>query len=330
MRYADWLKFLHSHNAVAVMALIAVGAAWLASGAGISAPAPEAYGLVRSVTQPFIPGTKLSFYASAGASIIIALLLIHLNKTFNPMRAMTKLQASLFLVMQAAVPESMAMFGSGEILATITLLCMFLMYGSYANPEGMRAVFLAFFLISASAAVDTAALLLLPVFWLALGQMRIFSLRSVLASLLGIATPWVMLLGLGMVSVDQLQFPRPELASFSADSPCEVPLLVTVASTAFLAVAAWVQNAMKILSYTARFRAYQSVLTVLTLVSILAVTLNYTRLTAYLPLLNCCAAMQAAHLFAAVYRREKSSIAILSLIFTYILLCSWTIITYTS
>lgn len=157
--------------------------------------------------------------------------------------------------------------------------------------------------------------------------MRIFSLRSVLASLMGLATPWVILIGLGIVPVDMIQFPLPQVASFSAAAPDDVPMLVTVATTAFLTLAAWLQNAMKILSYNARYRAFQSVLSVLSLVSILAVTLDYTRVMAYIPLLNCCAAMQAAHLFAAVHRREKSYLAILSLVFIYILFYLWTIIT---
>lgn len=330
MRHADWLKFFHSRNAVAVMGLIAVAATWLATKTPIPSPPHGAFGLVRPVVQPFFPDPDISFYVSAGADIIIALLLIYLNKTFNPMRAMTKLQAGFFLVFEAAVPASMAAFGSGEILAIVTLICVFLMYASYANPDGMRNVFLAFLLISAFAAADTAALILLPVFWLALGQMRILSPRAVLASLMGISTPWVILLGLGIVPLDQLQFPKPHLSSFYADTPDNVPMLAAVATTAFLAVAAWVQNAVKILSYTARFRAFQSVLTVLTLVAILAVALNYTRVIVYLPLLNCCAALQAAHLFAAVHRREKSYIAILSIIFIYILFYSWTIIAYIS
>ena len=327
MRHSDWLRFIHSRNAVGAMTLMAGGAMWAASKAGISAPASCTFGIVKTVAQPLIAPAQASLYVSIGTNIVIALLLIYLNKIFNPMRAMTKLQAGLFLIMQGALPASSVWFGTGEMLAVVAILCIFLLYASYSDPGAMRNIFLAFLLISALSAADTAALILLPVFWLALAQMRIFSLRSVLASLIGIATPWIILLGLGIVSPADLQFPRPELASFSAAAPGEVPTLVTVATTAFLTVAAWLQNAMKILSYNARFRAFQSVLSVLSLVVILAVTLNYTRVMAYIPLLDCCAAMQVAHLFAAVHRREKSYIAILSLLFIYILFYLWTIIT---
>ncbi len=327
MRHADWLRFIHSRNAVGVMTLMAGGAMWVASKAGVTAPAPYTCGIINTVTQPLIASGATSLYFSIGINIVIALLLIYLNKIFNPMRAMTNLQAGLFMIMQGALPASAVWFGSGELLALVAILCIFLLYASYSDTGAMRNIFLAFLLISALSAADTAALILLPVFWLALAQMRIFSLRSVLASLLGLATPWIILLGLGIVPLDRLQFTMPKVASFFAGTPDEVPMLVTVATTAFLTVAAWLQNAMKILSYNARFRAFQSVLSVLSLVVILAVTLDYTRVMAYIPLLDCCAAMQVAHLFAAVHRREKSYIAVLSLVFIYILFYLWTIIT---
>lgn len=325
MRHADWLRFIHSRNAVGVMTLMAGGAMWVASKAGVTAPPSYTCGIVKTVTQPLVASGDISLYISIG--INIALLLIYLNKIFNPMRVMTNLQAGLFMIMQGAIPASAVWFGSGEMLALVAILCVFLLYASYSDSGAMRNIFLAFLLISALSAADTAALILLPVFWLALAQMRIFSLRSVLASLMGLATPWVILIGLGIVPVDMIQFPLPKVASFSAAAPDDVPMLVTVATTAFLTLAAWLQNAMKILSYNARYRAFQSVLSVLSLVSILAVTLDYTRVMAYIPLLNCCAAMQAAHLFAAVHRREKSYLAILSLVFIYILFYLWTIIT---
>lgn len=306
---------------------MAGGAIWVASKAGVTAPPTYTCGIVKTVTQPLVASGDISLYISIGINIVIALLLIYLNKIFNPMRVMTNLQAGLFMIMQAAIPASAVWFGSGEMLALVAILCVFLLYASYSDSGAMRNIFLAFLLISALSAADTAALILLPVFWLALAQMRIFSLRSVLASLMGLATPWVILIGLGIVPVDMIQFPLPQVASFSAAAPDDVPMLVTVATTAFLTLAAWLQNAMKILSYNARYRAFQSVLSVLSLVSILAVTLDYTRVMAYIPLLNCCAAMQAAHLFAAVHRREKSYLAILSLVFIYILFYLWTIIT---
>lgn len=327
MRHADWLRFIHSRNAVGVMTLMAGGAMWVASKAGVTAPPSYTCGIVKTVTQPLVASGDISLYISIGINIVIALLLIYLNKIFNPMRVMTNLQAGLFMIMQGAIPASAVWFGSGEMLALVAILCVFLLYASYSDSGAMRNIFLAFLLISALSAADTAALILLPVFWLALAQMRIFSLRSVLASLMGLATPWVILIGLGIVPVDMIQFPLPKVASFSAAAPDDVPLLVTVATSAFLTLAAWLQNAMKILSYNARYRAFQSVLSVLSLVSILAVTLDYTRVMAYIPLLNCCAAMQAAHLFAAVHRREKSYLAILSLVFIYILFYLWTIIT---
>ena len=250
-------------------------------------------------------------------NVAVLVLMAMLNKGFNVLRSNTRLQLGLFALMGTAVPRLMLNVNSGIILALAVNVCAFLMFSSYDDPSGVRRVFLSFLIMSLGAAMQYCFVVFIPMLWVVTAQMRIFSLRTFLASVFGIATPWVILLGFGIVSPDDFHLPevRGIFSTFGEES-AEYFLAVT-SFTAFLLVIAITLNLSRTIAYNARARAFNGTLTLTAVVTIVAISVNYNNLLAYLPLLNVCAAYQITHWFVN-HRFDRQYIAVLGICLCYL------------
>lgn len=319
-------RFFHSRYAVCAAGALAVGGAIAYSIlAGQSGPAGMS-GIVERWSGPWPLGHWAGLSLGIAANGLIALLLVYLNKTFNVLRCMTMLQSTLFLVMAMATPWQLVTLTGGTVVALVAMACSFILFGEYGNAaECQRRVFLAMLLLSAGMAIDATFALLLPIFMLACAQMRILNLRTVLAMLMGIATPWILLLGFGIVSPGELAVP--EFAGYSGLSgKTAMQTAIAAAATGFVGVAAWTQNLMKILTYKAQSRAMLSVLTLLMLAGVAGVAIDPSAAASLCPLLSCCCALQLGHVFGVVYDKRRSWIAIVCIIAIYLTFFAWTAI----
>lgn len=316
-------RLLHSRYGVVLAALMAAGAAWLFASMG-QPSFPVADGAL--VPEWSLRNLHLGAWGIPvgwALNVAIAVLLCYINKAFNLLRGMTMLQGGLFLVMEMATPSFLLTVRPGLVLCLAVVLCMLILYACYANPNAQRGVFLVFCMLSAGAAIDYAFLLFVPVFVLGCAQMRIFSLRSVMAALMGMATPWIIFYGFGLLGPGSVVFPD-IYVSISADGMSTFSVLLSCAAfTSFVAITAWVQNIIKLLTYNAQNRAMLSLVNVIMLVAILASVANFTHVGVFLPVINCCASLQLAHLFVNTYKGDRSYVGILCIIFIYMAIYAW-------
>ncbi len=308
---------------IAAGALAVAGAISYAAVFGQSVPA-GLDGVVASWSGPWHIERWLSLSLGIGANALIALLLVYLNKTFNVLRCMTMLQSTLFLCMTLATPWHLGMLTSGTVVALVAVACSFILFAEYGRAaDCQQRVFLVFLLLSGGVAVDATFAALLPIFIFACAQMRVFNLRTILAILMGIATPWVILLGFGIVKPDMLAVPRfAGYAGLSAPGASEAAIAAAI--TGFVGITAWTQNIMKILTYKAQSRAMLSLLTLLMLVCVIGIAVDPSAAQSMSPLLACCAALQLGHAFGAIHTGRRSWIAIACLIVIYLTFFAWT------
>ncbi len=258
-------------------------------------------------------------------NVLIIVLMILINRTYNVLRSMTWLMVGLFVIMQTALPYSVVSLNSGSLVCCLLLICLLLMFRSYGQPTNVYGVFLTFLLISAGATVQYCFVFFVPVLWVVCLQMRIFSLRAFSASLLGLATVWLILLGFGLIDISNIGFPPISNVLASMTSGNALYVLVVAGITAFLLVVSILMNVFKTMAYNAQSRSYNGALTVISIATITAIALNYNNILAYLPLLNCCAAYQITHYFVN-HRYERQFIGIFAVIAVYFLLYVWRII----
>lgn len=281
--------------------------------------APQAEGIVESWSGAWSVIQPLSMWIAVGLNIGIAALLVYINKAYNLLRCLTMLQGTTFLFMQMATPQLLTEINGGLVLCAAWLVCMMLLYHNFSTPMPQKEVFLAFAIMSGLSACIDEALIFIPGLWLACGQMRILNLRTALASLMGIACPWIIYFGFTIIGPDDARMP--ELLGFTnAFDGLDSIYIAVLSFTVFLGLICWVQNFIKYLTYTAKYRAYQGFVTASMLLATIGIACDVADSRTLLPILNACVALQVAHLFGTIHNTRKSYIPILIILLAYLFL----------
>ncbi|MDE6207104.1 MAG: hypothetical protein K2M55_04790 [Muribaculaceae bacterium] len=309
-------RIAHTRFFAGAIALAATVCACIYFFTGHTVPLTADYGLgLPSANLWFsVPVISLAAAFAAGIGTIVAMTL--LNKIYNVLRSMTMLFAAFFTAMQIATPDIATQFFTGSLLAVVVPACLLLLFSCYKSSDASRRVFIIFFVLSALTATQYCYAIYLIASFAGLGQMRIFNLRNLLASLMGIVTPWILLLGFGIVSPSEIDMP--ELASIFAALNLEdaVLLVATVSFTAAVTLLLYIINVVRTIAYNARARAFNGSFTLVLLLTLAAMCADYQNIIAYLPLFNFSCAMEMAHFFST-HRGDKTFIAIFGIIAVY-------------
>ncbi|MDE6331990.1 MAG: hypothetical protein K2L80_05255 [Muribaculaceae bacterium] len=321
-------KYLHSRFNAAVALLVMLVGAWMAySRAELLSVAGDKGFALPSAIEWFEWNHTLSFMANMAANMFVVGMMIWLNRRYSFIKALTLIYVSFYVFMQLSTPVLLAQFYTGTALCVILLFCTCILFDCFAQrtPASMRKVFIVFFMLSAGIATQYVYAGYMAVFMIGCIQMRILSFRTFLAAGIGIATPWCIMIGSGLVQPAELHWPS-FVSIFSAIDVAEaMALLVTVLFTVLLLFAGMTLTFFKVLTYNARRRSFNGFLTVLSVFTVVAMAVDYSNMVTYIPTLNVCAAFSAGHLFA-VHNTEKSYIAILSLYIVYLALFAWKIV----
>ncbi|MGN1245961.1 MAG: hypothetical protein ACI4UN_04940, partial [Muribaculaceae bacterium] len=163
--------------------------------------------------------------------------------------------------------------------------------------DAQRSIFITFAILMLGASIHYACIYLIPVFMLGFMQMRVMSFKGFLAMCVGLVTPpWIML-GLGIVSPEDITLPEMQNVWSLLSSGESWLLLAVVITSAVLLVALMVVNLMQIYSYKTQIRAYNGFFSVLSIATMIMMAADYGNILSYLPVLNCCIAVQVAHSF---------------------------------
>lgn len=321
----DITDFFHAKASAWVLWLCASAAAVAAWHTGHTLPVGTGLGFCLESPGTWFGNSVLSLCLSVCGVLAAGYLAITITRIFNILRTLTALAGGMFFAMQTAYPGAMATFYGGTLAVLLVPLTVFVLFTTFSDPARTRRVFLIFFLLTLAAMSQAAFMLYIPVFAIGCVQMRIFNLRTLTAGVLGIITPPWILLGLCIISPEEITVPKVVMLWRIADAGALAHIIATVAVTIITGAAFIAMNLMKILSYNSRTRAFNGFLTTAWIFTALFTLLNFNDFAFYLPLLNMLTAYQVAHFFT--YRRSRRSyVAILSIIAVYAGLCIWSFI----
>jgi hypothetical protein len=315
---------LHSRGASFIMMALALTLAGLAYAKGDMVDYDADKGLLLPSPNQWLDDAALSLAASLALNALTVTLMSFINSTFNPFRSMTGLFAGLFFMFQAATPRLMVSLYGGTLTAAVMMTVTVILFSVYGTTDNTRRVFLMGLLLSATATCQYAAAFYLPLVLLGCAEMRVFNLRSLLACIVGVITPFWIIFGLGLRPLDALRWP--DFVSYFSALPESRVLssAITTGITVALGLLATVFNLFKVLSYNNRARAFNGFLCLTFLATALLMLFDFIDIICYVPLLNCCAAFQIAHFFA-LHKSRRSYIAILTIIAGYVALSLWNI-----
>jgi hypothetical protein len=272
----------------------------------------------------WIPSRQLSLIVGLAANVVIALLLFYINKRFIIIRSVSKLFIGMFLIMQVGFPSVMGQFYDGTLLCLMILCAMVPFFSTFQRPDRTRRLFLTFCIISFGSAIDYSFALYLLVFLLGCFQMQCLSLRGLLAVGLGILVPYWIMWGFGLISIDTFAVPSFVSIFNVVQGITLVHIFVYTGITLLLGAGLGILNMMHIYSYNGRSRAYNGFWMLLSVVTVVLCFVDYSRLIIYLPILNCCTAVQIGHFFT-INNVRRSFIPILCIVGIYVALFVWSL-----
>lgn len=318
---SDIPRFLHSRYALFLFAAISIITTYLASSWGKVEPIIVNKGLGLTPINQWVADPNTSLIINVILNLFIGITMIYINKTFNILRSPTKTISWLFLVLQMPFINITGQLYGGTVLAVAMLICTYILFTCY-NNHNPYAIFTIFALISLGSFFQYAFLLFVPVFLLGSAQMRIFDLRTTLAAIMGIITPAWILFGFGIIKFDVITLPQ-FFGIYDQLSLIEIlQILIPIGLSIFLCIGAWLANIVKIISYNAQNRAYNGFFAILSFALIILILADFTNYIIYIPLLNCCAALQLGHLFT-IYESRRSYIGIITVFVVYTALYIW-------
>ena len=320
----NFVRFLHSRFGAMSMMAIAIIAVVVSYCFGNIEDLPGDTGLwLPSANDWMTPGIA-SMFVNVLLNVLVAGMLVLLNKWFNVLRTMSDLGAGVFLIMQMSEPSLMGQFYGGTLMCFIVLFSTIVLYCTYNQPYPRQPIFLIFLLLTVGTMTQYAYIAYIPIFLLGCAQMRIFGWKTLMAAIIGVITPIWIMVGFGFVSFSSLEVPHYVNIFSALDSHDALHIISVAAITGVLAIVMSILNLLKVFNYNSKMRAYNGFLLVLSVVTTLMVVIDYTNLSIYIPLLNCCTAFQVGHFFA-LNRSKRSYIAILSVILIYVALYCWSL-----
>ena len=320
----DILRFLHSRFGTMLMMVIAIVATIVSYYTGNIVDIPGDTGTWLPSADDWLPAGGTSLVINLVLNVLIAAMLILLNKRFNILRSPSDLFAGLFLILQMSLPSFMGQFYGGTLLCFAVLFLTYKLYMAFNRPYPLQPIFLIFFLLTVGAMSQYAYLFYIPVFMIGCAQMRIFSFRTLLATGIGIIAPVWILWGFDLISLRDIKLPHFVNVFSAIDSKEMLQLLVTVGVTVMATFVFGILNLVRVFNYNSKTRAYNGFISIMSFVTIILVLADYTNSATYIPLLNCCAAFQMGHYFA-INNYQRSYIAILGIIAVYIALYWWSV-----
>lgn len=270
----------------------------------------------------WLPEGSISMWANIIVVLATGAVMIIINRHFNLLRTTSAFFAAYFVFVTACTPAVMGQLGASSLLALIMMGAVWLIFSIYNQRISSRRVFLAFFLIGLGQLTEYTFALYIPVFIAALGQMRVFTFKKILAAILGNITPAWISWGLGLI-------PEPEIPQFCFTPPsmlladgADWPMLSAAALTLLAGFVFGNLNLIKIIGFNAQARAYNGVLTLLSIATGIFSIVNFTNLPLYITLLNACVAFQVGHFFRFTVMR-RGYIAVVVLMAAYFGIYMW-------
>ena len=267
------------------------------SSGNIISASSQSHGILFPAVAQSIPDPRISVALNALCIILTGLILVILNKMFNFIRSVTWIFVSVFFLLTISTPIISSQLFTGTLVNLVIVLTMFTLYASFQNKRSQRNIYSSFALVSAACMFHYAYIYLIPVLILGYMLMQAGNLRSFLAMILGIITPFWIVLGFGIADIADFSLPSYESVWAALRTPQLHLSIVYIAIVVILTVVLTSLNLLQIINYKLQARAYNGYLVYLSVASILMMAIDYQNAFIYLPAVNLCLSIQFAHFF---------------------------------
>lgn len=292
--------FLNGRAFLWVMIALLALCSWLGMATGRFAATDSGGGIFFKIDLAEALGHSalLSWTINLALLLLTTWLSLLLNKVFTPIRAVTRLFASMFLLLMLALPPVSVQLGVGTLMLAVAVGLMFVLFASYdQRGYSQSRIYIIFALLTTCCLFHYSFLALMVAFALGFFQMHSMGFRGTVAMLLGIATPFWIGFGLGLLDPTMAMAPMLGLQWPLTMNAGTQFLIVALAGVAVLAVVLIVVNSFTFRNYRREIRVYNYFIATLGIVALVAMAADVSHALTYVPLLCWSLSIQLAHTF---------------------------------
>lgn len=243
---------------------------------------------------PILP--LASWIINATLMLVLAPALYFFNKTYNIIQSTEPVLPAIFLIMAASNPWISGMLGSSMIMALVNLLSLSIMFSCYQQRNAAQEVFVVATLLSVGSMFQYGFLFISPAYILIGIALKCFRLREFMAFLMGLAAPYWVVIGLGIIPLDA--FSMPSLTNLFEGLVSKEDILIGLLNcglTIILGLIFSLNNAMKLYAGNTRRRILNNSVSILGLCALVCLILDYRNISAYIATFYMTVAVQTAN-----------------------------------
>ena len=240
-----------------------------------------------------------------------------LNRTYNFIRSTQPVLPAMFLVLAGSNPWLNYYLSSSTLICVVNLLALSMLFGSYASRNATQPMFVIGTLFSIGSMFQYAFLPMIVAYVLGAIMMKAFRFKEFLALGMGLVAPCWIGIGMGLLNLEWFTFPEiTNLFSDFAKASDIFVMALSVGVAAFFGAILALNNSIKLYAGNSRVNACNMTITMLGIVSVICIIVDFSNMLAYLGTLYFSVAVQVANLCALwKLRREWLAVAIPSLIY---------------
>ena len=232
-------------------------------------------------------------------TILNLLLIVQINHKFSIIRARSFLPVFIYALFITAWKESHFLLCS-HISLSVFLICLMLFLGMYKNRKAVLPAFWGSLFISSTGLLNPVYLFLMPVIWIGFMQLKSFSARVFIASLMGVLVPWLFYVTYQLYAGNDLLIFRTLFEEFEPNFLFSNLILheqIYIATILLIFIISLTGIYTNLLNDSIQTRQNLNLL-VLLLVFLLIIILTFSKhALAFLPMVAFCMAMLLAHPF---------------------------------
>lgn len=229
--------------------------------------------------------------------IAAALALIAVNEAYGFIHSSKVVYSSVFLILCGSFPWLTEGVNTSTLLVCGNVAAMWLLFSAEGGRNSSEAMFGLSTIFSFGSMVQYSFALYLPVWLLCAASVKALTFRSFLAYLLGIITPYWILIGFGIITPSSFSQPHIGMLFDNIAGRTDfLLLLIGIGTVAFLFMLLALSNAVRLYGLTARRRAMNGALVILGAGTILLLIFDFNNLLAYVATLCLVFGVQTAHL----------------------------------
>lgn len=274
---------------------------------GICFPSPNGWGM------PPLWG----WIFNLSALLVACATLYGVNKEFTIVQGSDTVLLGMFLIMATSNTWVSGILTSSGIMALANLICLMVLFGCYRKRNASQEIFVIGSILSVGSMIQYAFIFMIPVYLIGSIMLKCFNFKAFIAYLMGLAAPYWVGIGLGIIPLDA--FTMPTLSNlfdgYATKSGLLVGLLnVGVSVTIGLILA--LSNGVRLYAGNTQRRLYNMVVNLLGFVAAVCMTVDFNNMVAYMATSYMITAIQLGNLFALRnVHRGSLGLFILSLIY---------------